>query len=399
MSGWAGLGAALGGGVDAARESGHLEGMKVGAQTQNALAQARLRQVEERVKMDELSNRNSLSNALVNMGVPGNQADGLATVMRGGFGNVQQGFNALQTQQTIGARGEALDPNTDFSRTQQIRAGLGDSAFNPTSVQGGLSFDLMADDPYGSAQVTPGEQASINQRNAAARLSDARVEWGPTSGANRGLGTDMTELMEGIEGLPTGIDPSINFSEGAGTAAWVARLGNIIAGVVPGVDMPAPDRERAINALEDLQGRTVMSARGLVDQRMSNQMMDMLERFTVKPADVLRGEGRALTRLDQTRQYLDGRVQELQFILSRPGGTPTQRRALERDLVTLANLSRAYSQVVDQFRTPSAQGTVQRPSLGEEMMLPPAQTDAPPPPGVDPEDWNWMTPEERALWQ
>lgn len=366
MEGWASLGNVLAGGID--RQGAHAEGMALGAKTQNALAQARVRRVEESVKRDEYEQKQTLAENLFKSGLVDDYrtAEGMAGINRAGAGNIQQIMAAQQTGQTTGFRNEMADPGTPFDRVQRLRAAAGDSAFDPTKVQGGLAFDLLAPDPFASRITTPGEEASIRQRDAAASLSAAREAWGPQGRAGETGPEDLGELLSGIHNLPTGIDPTINFSEGTGVPAWAARIGNIVAGIVPGMDMPAPDRERAINALEDLQARSIMSAKALVNQRMSNQLMDLMTNLTVTPADILRGDQRALTRYAQTRDFMQAKAREIEFMLAQPGGTNSQRHGLRNDLIVLTNLANAYGQVVSQFEAPQARGVVQRPGAAPE---------------------------------
>lgn len=391
MSGWQMLGNAMGGGVETARQDAYMEGQHIGAKTQNALAQARTRRIDEAQKMQEYEARKNMQESLVQaFGLDTTQAAGMAGLGQANMGNVQQLMQARNTNQEFGFRERAADVDVPFSEGQRALMGVASGPVERTGSGQGMLWDRFSDDPMGSAVTTPGTEASIRQRDAAASLSAARESWGP-QGRAADAPEDLSSLILGINQLPTGIDPTINFNEGVGAPAWAARLGNVIAGVIPGMDMPAPDRERAINALEDLQARSIMSAKALVNQRMSNQLMDLMTSLTVKPADILRGDQRALMRYAQTRDFMQAKAQEIEFMLTQPGGTNSQRHGLRNDLIVMTNLANAYGQVVSQFENPQshAQGAVQRPG---------AEPDVPAPEGIDPEDWRYMSPEDRALW-
>lgn len=354
MAGWESLGSLLGGGASNAAAAGEMEGMKVGAQTQNALAQARNRRADTAKKMGEIEARDRTAESLFLADLVPDYATGeaYANFLNAGHANLPQMFDAQLKNQELGFRERMADPSLSVGDRNIAAMGVASGPQDPFGHRGGLFYDIFA--PENIAQ-TPESQALTFQRQQAGELSQAK-RLDPAAFRSGGVNVDLGGLLTGAQGIPTGIDPTINFAEGVGVPALGARLANIFADIVPGMPIPFEDREKAINALEDLQGRTIMSAKSMVDQRMSNQLMDMMQSFAVKPADVLKGESRSLTRLSQTRDFLRARSQELQLMLSQGGGTSSQRFGLQRDLITLTNLADAYDQVVSQFEGTRGKG-------------------------------------------
>lgn len=121
------------------------------------------------IAADEFRQRQALGQALQNLGV--DQGEDLATVLRGGFGNFQQGTAGLQNLADLAIQSEALQraqqPQTDldvFNRILATRSGQGPLQPNEARVS-----DL-------------GEQLVQKAQNQA-RLEAARVA---TEGARRG---------------------------------------------------------------------------------------------------------------------------------------------------------------------------------------------------------------------
>lgn len=94
-------------------------------------AQGSLKQIAEgEIAADEFRQRQALGQALQNLGV--GQGEDLATVLRGGFGNFQQGTAGLQNLADMAIQSEALtraqQPQTDldvFNRILATRSGQG----------------------------------------------------------------------------------------------------------------------------------------------------------------------------------------------------------------------------------------------------------------------------------
>ena len=164
MEGWQLLGNVLAGGTD--REGAHAEGLALGAKTQNALAQARVRRVEEAAKRDEYEQKQTLAESLFKAGLAPDYrtAEGLAGINRAGAGNVQALMSARQTGQQMGLADTIMDPTSDIDTMQRARLAGGKSPFDPYSMRGGLMYDIFNPGEPQDMYQTPESRASTFQR-------------------------------------------------------------------------------------------------------------------------------------------------------------------------------------------------------------------------------------------
>lgn len=138
MDGFEQLGSILGGGID--REGAARAGALQGARTEEAIARARNAR-------DEANNRERLAEALVGLGIP----EELAVIMRGGFGNFQQGTAGLGNIQEQGFRGDIADPATDPEARQFARAALFADPSNPALADALTQAKIVTEQSRGAA--------------------------------------------------------------------------------------------------------------------------------------------------------------------------------------------------------------------------------------------------------
>lgn len=162
QSGWAMLGDALGG----TSEESYQKGLAMGANTQNALAQARARVDENKAKIE-------LVDVLTNIpGVTPKMAAVAGTVVRAG-GNVGDGFAAALKQQEFDNRAAASDPNVPLDVGQRRMLGVGSGpAPNPLQKIGGGYYNIFDT----KAGITPlGDSLGGEGGGSAAGMQYARA--------------------------------------------------------------------------------------------------------------------------------------------------------------------------------------------------------------------------------
>lgn len=148
-AGWASLGNVLGGGID--REGAYLEGRFRSAQTEGALAQARRNQAEaiasersiaarEKIELDPMS---------------ATPEDWALAGLGSDYSGAQTG--AL-TKQNRTYKGQIVDPGTDYSQIQRLRAAVGDSPFNPLDAVGTKGAFIDSRNPDLGVQKPIGEE-------------------------------------------------------------------------------------------------------------------------------------------------------------------------------------------------------------------------------------------------
>lgn len=355
-----------GGGVD--REGAFLGGLAEGtaiqqrrAQTQNALAQARLR-------VQEAEATEQLGEALTIAGLDA----GLAPILASGRGSdFNQTVQGLAGQQGIDFRSVLGDPNADTATRQAAGLALrGDpvTAGDALGPGGELFFDVFNPDgttvtQTGAAQIGA-DRALAGQRNAqaveniaGANLDDARRENperfrsnAPNDAPNEvPLGDQILDDVANTgTTLPT---EGANFELATGISGVVTNAANAVFDVVE-LGQPFPDADRARNALSDLFTRTQIVSQQAVPGRPSNYLMEQLAGFGVNVNTLTRGDERTLSRLQQTSSYLAGEIERLRSMVNRgesgglSSGDLSDAAIALRDL---ASLARDYEVAIDKL--------------------------------------------------
>jgi hypothetical protein len=193
---------------------------------------------------------------------------------------------------------------------------------------------------------------------------------------------DSSRPRQGGEASAGSIMPGdTDFSAATGAGGFLTNTANTLADMV-GAGLVSGNVERATQALSNLQNQTMITLTDAVPGRPSNFLLERFERLTVTPNSLVQGQGRARERLNQTRDMIAQAIEMNEDILG-ANATPQMRADAEVSNIRLRRLLSAYDQVIESFgRRESA---------------------APPPPASLPEEyrdlWEFMTPEDRALWQ
>jgi hypothetical protein len=229
--------------------------------------------------------------------------------------------------------------------------------------------------------------------------SNGRVLFGPNAGRIIGQPAAPAAPAEpGAPGAPAGpgAPGNVDFRGATGAPGLVAETANFVADLFGGRNLPAPQVAAGAQALRNLDTRTRMFLQSAIPGRPSNYLMEMIGGLTVSPAEIRLGPERATERVQQTTRFLEQTVRELEEIAGGQGTGRFTRQDIgeaNRVLVSLRPLLNDYRTLESAMtRQPErAPPQPRRGTLGNRA--------APAPAGVDPQLWNVMTPEERALWQ
>ena len=142
--------------------------------------------------------------------------------------------------------------------------------------------------------------------------------------------------------IPTDVD----FSLGTGVGGLVAGVANTYADLF-NQRLPAPEAERAIQALTNLQVRTQTMLQDAVPGRPSNYLMERLGALTVGPSDLTMGPQRARERFTQTRDMIAEAIRTNESVLANRGDfLPKQVADARLKIVELTPLLRDYDAVI-----------------------------------------------------
>lgn len=356
MSGWQQLGSVLGGGID--REGAHAQGLQMGAQTQNALAQARVRQMDEIKKRDEFENSRNFARAALDLGLASNaqEADALSTMLLGGAGNLQQIMGGRQTGQTMGFRQEMAAPETDFARAQRLRMAAGDPIVDRVGTGQGFMWDRMSNQPLAEALLTPQGEAQAFQREQAGLLSQARREdperfRAPPVSISFG-GQLGDEISRGTV-LPD-VSPSA-YPRATGVRGFVTNLQNLATNLLTG-ELSDVEANEARQAMEQLASRTRAAGRilmGISQGRITDAQMRESGVYAVDPTDVLRGDRLALSRAQSTLSAFERELQKQNLIMQTAPPTSAAAQSAFQNALTIQDAIDDYRALIEMFNAGS----------------------------------------------
>jgi hypothetical protein len=287
------LGEVLGGGID--RQGAFLEGQLLGNKSAEAMAKARIRR-------DEAEQRLKLKAALQQIGIAQEQAGGLETILRGGFGNISQGTDALGDIFDQGQRAAIGDPaqTPEIGDINRRLASLASGPVDPVQSAGAGLFADIFGPQAGEVQVAPTGEALIDQREQAARLSEARrlnPEQFRSSttfnlGGTPGIDDPLGDLIEGESIIPEDFDPTAAL----GLGGAVRQAANVIGGLVDlpdnvkGVQLQAPETRKANAILNQLATISTLEGVVAIPGRPTNEVREMFSGLEAHPLDVLAGD-------------------------------------------------------------------------------------------------------------
>jgi hypothetical protein len=226
VSGWAKLGDVLGG--DSELE--YQKGLALGAQTQNAMTEARAR-------VDKATAQRNSTNQLVNAGLPYPIAEASATILAAG-GNLGDVLGALGKYQEQGFRATAANPDVPVSVGNRALMGVAPAPVEPNYAVGSHDFANKFSDaapqPLGNVLGGGGTAAGIQLLNSFGFLGpDGRVTPGREHDATAFL--KQTQRIIDAGGVPSTTEinnpfPAPGAGPGAGSAPRIPPSGLPAAG-------------------------------------------------------------------------------------------------------------------------------------------------------------------------
>lgn len=176
----------------------------------------------------------------------------------------------------------------------------------------------------------------------------------------------------------------MDYSVGTGASGFFGQAANTVSDLF-GQGSVFPDIERASQALTNLRIRTQTALQAPIAGRPSNYLMQELAKLTVSPGNLAQADSRSAERLQQTQQMIVNEIARLDGQLAAPDPSFSRNdiATIRQNRSQLESLRNDYDKVLQNFNASAA----------------PAGDATGVPPGVDAEDWRYMTPQERALWQ
>ncbi len=126
------------------------------------------------------------------------------------------------------------------------------------------------------------------------------------------------------------VPEDVNYPGAFGATGALAQGANIIADAV-GVDIPAPQIQRAQTALSNLALQTVTTLQENFPGRPSVDLMRKLEEVAARPAQVLRGDQRSTDIMSQTSDMIEDFIRQEQRKIENPRGYTMEQRAKARE--------------------------------------------------------------------
>lgn len=172
---------------------------------------------------------------------------------------------------------------------------------------------------------------------------------------DRATGKQIGGTVQGTpQGKPprTAVDPNLNVAGAAGVSGVLGNIANIMADLAE-AELPYPDVNKSINALQNIKVQTKALLQAGIPGRPSVALMEQLETLTANPASLTQGKERVFDRLKQTRDMLRTEVERMERdILS--GANPVKPDDLANTRMNhsqLTQLLREYDTILDNYRT------------------------------------------------
>lgn len=284
----------------------------------------------------------------------------------------------------------------------------------------------VIDNPAGTSDLTTATQTAIQKaqlfKDADPTLTDSQatnlaldrhvVSRHPVSGlaqivdkvTGEVIGSASEALASQYEDPPAQsiIPEDLDLTQAMGVGGWFSGAVNTVrdafgAGLTP----RGENVERATQALNNLSIQTETALAQEIAGRPSNYLLERLRELTIEPGKLLQGDQMARERLTATEALIRQKISDSSYVVNNPNEfRPEHVGAAGRNLKQLETLQQQYETALRSFETnaprnPTAGGSGQ---MGRNT----GRNVEPPPEGVTGEAaelWEFMSPEDRALWQ
>lgn len=192
------------------------------------------------------------------------------------------------------------------------------------------------------------------------------------------------------------IPEDLNLTQAMGAGGWFSGAVNTVrdafgAGLTP----RGENVERATQALNNLSIQTETALAQEIAGRPSNYLLERLRELTIEPGKILQGDQMARERLVATEALIRQKISDSSYVVNNPNEfRPQDVGAAGRNIKQLETLQQQYEVALRSFETNAPRNPTQGRSASESV--------EPPPEGVTGEAaelWQYMSPEDRALWQ
>ena len=148
---------------------------------------------------------------------------------------------------------------------------------------------------------------------------------------------------ENASSMPRDVD----FSGATGTEGFMSAIANTAAEIL-GQGLVAPENERAMNALQNLQNQTMISLADAVAGKPSNFLLQEFQKLTVTPGSPFQCPGRSRDRLSQTRDMIDEGI-ALNMDVIQSDVTGKDKADAQQNISRLRRLRDNYNIVLESF--------------------------------------------------
>ena len=226
---------------------------------------------------------------------------------------------------------EMADPNSDLStKEQQINRIMEGQGVDRSTAQGLADGVIkpITDPVTGSTQI-------VNLATGRPHVETA-------------IGPELPPLLpEGVTDQPTpeASDPSRTF----GAQGFGINAVNTIAGAISS-KIPFPKEDEAIQALDNLNTRTMLALSASFPGRPSNLTREKIEEMTASPATITMGRSRAVTKLKQVKALLAEAIAGADKIQTGQGSfTPQDRGEAAKAVTQLLPIWEDHDRIIRQL--------------------------------------------------
>lgn len=218
------------------------------------------------------------------------------------------------------------------------------------------------------AKIDALKQSGLDEATASG-LATGRLIHGPTEDEQGNKGVGIYDLGAGgkqinaapraalnpdqatiVSAMPTAgaNGKPLDYSEATGGAGFAKQAWNIVTSNVTGKPTFA-DADKAKNALDQLNTRTMTSLTAEIPGRETNQMREQLAGMGVQPGSILQPDAMAFSKLTQTKQFIDSAITRQEGQLAEGGYSRSDRAKIRTNLGQLKQLQADYGTVLSHF--------------------------------------------------
>ncbi len=213
--------------------------------------------------------------------------------------------------------------------------------FDPTQAPGAINQRL-------------GLLRQVTDEETAIKVATGALAWGFDRITREAFVKDLTEgggapeLPAPPPDAPPVVPPGTVTGEAVGLQGKISQIGNILSDTL-GLGLSNPTAQQAESALQLVATTSILALQVAIEGRPAKDIREDLEKLTVLPNDIFRGEERALASLKQMLRFIQNDLVGKENALASGTLSPDGHKALTGNVRTLKQMEQAHEDLIAGF--------------------------------------------------